>query len=797
MKKFSVVFFLTCIFIASSSVFAQDFECLDCHENLIEGSAHFDAVECSDCHNDVTDFDHVDSGAEKVNCSMCHDDYAELVKRDIHHRLKEKVSNPPNCVRCHGTHQIKSPSDISNKVGEYCSQCHENAILANPYHSVAESNETCYDCHESAEFKPDLLKSVHAQLNCADCHNYVSHNLADHPDNVTKLQKADCYLCHNDIATEHRQSIHGISLLEGVNEAAQCWDCHGSHLIEKVDDPKSLVYPENLAETCGICHNDPEIVKKFDISPIAPVKDYSQSVHGLIVKEGGNAATCSTCHGVHDIKNRVQPSSKISTFNIPNTCSECHKEIAEEYENSIHWVRAKKGTRLAPVCTDCHSEHNIQVINGHGTKQRQDEIRKIQEQTCFQCHQNPMIAKTDGGQVKNYQDSYHGLAAMRGDEDAALCIDCHGVHEILPKIHPESTVNEDNVTETCRKCHEGATEVFSKSYSHKTEDERAATIEDWVESIYFWLIVVVIGGMILHNALIFVDELKAKRSKEKSVIRVPRFTKNEVYQHLLLLTSFILLAITGFALKFPESWWAEGLLWLGLTEPVRQFVHKTSGTLMIALSLYHLIYLMSTPRGREVLIKMIPTVKDVREAVAAVFYYLRISKEKPDFDKYDYTEKAEYWALIWGTIVMGFTGLVLWFPTVVGDWAPVWFIKVCEIVHFYEAILASLAILVWHWFFVIYRPSEYPMSFAWIDGKMTLHNYKHHHKNHFKQVALEILKIKYESMDESKASNYTKLFMETLIKQDLDPFEVIRSQMEEDEELRTWLENKLENNTGS
>ena len=214
--------------------------------------------------------------------------------------------------------------------------------------------------------------------------------------------------------------------------------------------------------------------------------------------------------------------------------------------------------------------------------------------------------------------------------------------------------------------------------------------------------------------------------------------------------------------------------------------------MLIVLSFYHLIYLLSTARGREVLVKMFPTITDIRQAVQYIFYYLKLTKEKPEFDKYDYTEKAEYWALIWGTIVMGATGLVLWFPTVVGNWAPTWFIKVSELVHFYEAILASLAILVWHWFFVIFRPSEYPMSFVWVDGKMTLEHYKHHHRGHFKFVVLEVLKIQHENLDEKKVSNYTKLFINTLQKENIDPFEVVRNQLETDAELRNWIEERLE-----
>ncbi|MBU1679213.1 MAG: cytochrome b/b6 domain-containing protein, partial [Bacteroidetes bacterium] len=539
-----------------------------------------------------------------------------------------------------------------------------------------------------------------------------------------------------------------------------------------------------LPYTCGRCHSNPEVIEKFDISVNCPTMMYTSSVHGKVNADDGSGATCSSCHGVHDIKNRVQPGSKISTFNIPSTCEKCHAQIAQEYTESIHWIRVKQGVRVSPVCTDCHCEHGINAINSAEFKK--DEIKRIQEETCFRCHENPILAKkfeTNVGNLKRYQDSYHGLAVIRGDEDAAMCVDCHGVHKILPKRHPESEVNEANVTNTCQKCHPEANEIFSKSYSHISQSEEAIVIESWVEIIYVWLIIVVIGGMVLHNLLIFVHSLKQKRRKEKGQVSIPRLTRNEVIQHILLLTSFILLVITGFALKYPEAGWAKGLTWLGMSEPIRQLIHKSSAVLMLALSFYHIFYLAFTKRGRNSFMELIPTFEDVTAAIHNVLYYLGLRKEKPEFTDYDYAEKAEYWALIWGTIVMGITGLVLWFPTVVGEWAPIWFIKVSEIIHFYEAILASLAIVVWHLFFVIFRPGEYPMSLTWIDGKMSLKHYKHHHEKQFIKISEEILRYDKAELKKEEMSYHANLFYDTIESNGHDPVQSILDVIESNEKL--------------
>lgn len=771
----------------NTNVFSQSFDCSDCHENVIQKSVHNDAIGCGDCHVDVKDEDHVEKGVKKVSCQTCHEEYAVLVNNDIHHRLKDRVKNPPDCVKCHGSHEIQSPGKITNKVKHYCSSCHTNVVLANPYHSKKESNNTCYNCHEGSSYKEKLNLSVHPVLDCADCHNYISHNLKNHPDNVAKLQKADCYLCHSEIAKTHRESIHGISLLEGVDEAAQCWDCHGSHSILKVKNTQSKVSPANLAETCGLCHNDSKIIDKYDFAVKSPSSQYVNSVHGKIVAKGGEAANCSSCHGAHDIKSRVQPNSKIGTFNIPATCGQCHEQITNEYLESIHWIKAKKGVRLSPVCSDCHLEHSI---GGISLKDRV-EMKKMQEQTCIQCHQLTLNGN-GGAQALNYQDSYHGLAVMRGDKDAAMCVDCHNVHKILPSKHPESSVNPNNVLATCKKCHTDANATFAKSYSHVSQNEEAAKVESLVENVYFWLIVIVIGGMVLHNLIIFIFEMKEKKQRDQAhALVITRFTKNEVVQHLILLTSFLVLVITGFALKYPNSWWANGLLSLGMTEPIRQIIHKTSGVVMLVLSFYHLFYLIFTKRGRFVLKSFVPNSSDVVTAIQAIMYYLRLSKKKPLFGHYDYAEKAEYWALVWGTIVMGITGLILWFPTIVPDYAPVWFIKVSETIHFYEAILASLAILVWHWFFVMFRPSTYPMNFVWMNGKMDFEHYRHHHEEHFREFILEMKKFEENKIDENKLNNFSRLYVNKCKKENLDYLQLINDELESDEELKDWVEKKL------
>jgi cytochrome b subunit of formate dehydrogenase len=147
---------------------------------------------------------------------------------------------------------------------------------------------------------------------------------------------------------------------------------------------------------------------------------------------------------------------------------------------------------------------------------------------------------------------------------------------------------------------------------------------------------------------------------------------------------------------------------------------------------------MTSRSGKGFIRAMFPQKSDLASFIHSAKYLIGWSKIKPAYDRFDYTEKAEYWALIWGTVVMIITGLILFFPVFFTRNSPIWFLKVSEALHYYEAWLATLAIFVWHFFFVIFHPKEYPMSMTWLHGKMTVEEYKHKHLNDFERIMEEI-----------------------------------------------------------
>ncbi len=118
--------------------------------------------------------------------------------------------------------------------------------------------------------------------------------------------------------------------------------------------------------------------------------------------------------------------------------------------------------------------------------------------------------------------------------------------------------------------------------------------------------------------------------------------------------------------------------------------------------------------------------KDLLDLRANLRHYLKGS-EKPAFGRFGYGEKIEYWALIWGTVIMGITGIMLWAKVSVAHFLPRWWLDIATAVHFYEAVLATLAIVVWHFYQVFFDPDVYPMNWAWWDGQMEEHHYKEEH----------------------------------------------------------------------
>ena len=617
----------------------------------------------------------------------------------------------------------------------------------------AQDNEYCMECHSDdglTKFVNDTLEvslfvdldelnhSIHADFECMDCHTVSE----DHPDEGS-VGPLNCAACHVDAQEEYVQSVHGIATtLKGISLAATCADCHGRHDIKSSYETDSKTHHANLAQTCGNCHSRPEVNLLLGTRNINRVDLYENSVHGR--KNASDpqslAATCTDCHDYHLIKPALDPTSPVNVFNVAQTCGNCHEKARDEYHESIHWSSLKRGKRESPTCTGCHGEHQIQQKTGTAAG-----LNGALESTrvCASCHSSEVLMSRfglDHERFATYMKSYHGLAVLRSSPDAATCSSCHEVHAIRSSIDPNSSIHADNLLETCGQCHQNITPTFAQIDVHPRDQQSRNPIAYFFRVFYTWFIVILIGGMCVHNFIIVLHHIQEKRRQKKYAVTYQRFQTFEVYQHMLMFLSFTLLVITGFALKFPDAGWSKLLLTIGLDEPMRSLLHRIGAVVMITVSVIQLIYFTFTKKGRHDFKSLIPNGDDFLHFFQNMGYYLGLRKTKPKFDRYDYTEKAEYLALIWGVGVMAFTGFILWFPEFFMRYFPIWAFETAEVIHYYEAWLATLAILVWHWFFVIYHPEKYPMSVTWMDGRITEDEFKHHHSLEFERLQKEELK---------------------------------------------------------
>ncbi len=137
---------------------------------------------------------------------------------------------------------------------------------------------------------------------------------------------------------------------------------------------------------------------------------------------------------------------------------------------------------------------------------------------------------------------------------------------------------------------------------------------------------------------------------------------------------------------------------------------------------------------------MLPGLQDIKDAWKAFTFNVGLGKSRPQVGRYGFEEKAEYWALVWGVIVMAGTGIILWFDTFFMNVLTKLGWDISRTVHYYEACLATLAIVVWHFYFVMINPDVYPMSTAWLTGKLTEEEMANEHPLELEQIRSEQLR---------------------------------------------------------
>ena len=661
------------------------------------------------------------------------------------------------CLECHTDSTLSMRKD-----GRKVSLFVEAKSLAQSAHASLD----CADCHEKFDAEAQPHRKPMTAVDCTSCHDDVGKKHAFHPRLARKeppkgadtsctachgthavaavkqasfpfadgAQPAACGTCHTQARDHFTASAHGRAFIAKQAGAPDCLTCHRQPVVPQAPGKATLGQKLAQAKQCESCHVGKEAVASHALRGTQFVASFDRSVHGAALNAGkADAANCVDCHGAHEMDRAMAANARVNKLHLAGTCAQCHEKTAREFGESVHAAGLRKGNIDSASCTDCHGEHDMRSRSDPASPTHASNVAR---EVCANCHASLRLTRKYGlpsQSVQTFADSYHGLAVRGGSVEVVNCASCHSAHAIKPQSDPASTVNEGNLAQTCGQCHPGANIRFAVGKVHVSPE--AADGKDGnspvlyiVSTFYLILIVVVVGGMFLHNLLDFVKKTRRKLAIQKGLIEEEhvahrlylRMTVHERLQHAVLVISFVLLAVTGFMLRYPEAWWVVAIRNLSLHAfEWRGWIHRIAGIAMMAGGVWHVAYLAFTRPGRALFLALLPRLRDVTDPFFVLKYNLGLSPTKPEFPRFSYIEKTEYWALVWGTLLMGATGAILWFEnTSIGTFTKLGF-DISRTIHGYEAVLATLAILVWHFYFVIFNPDVYPMNLAWLTGRMS------------------------------------------------------------------------------
>lgn len=681
---------------------------------------------CNDCHGNHLVLPHTNSRSTvsarniAATCTKCHARIEEVHTKIIRGELWEQEPGAiPACADCHQSHTIRRTNLVLRTSDRECLACHEKPDIF----KTVEGQQVSLTVH-----KEDIQGSAHKNIPCVKCHADISPQKQRPCETVGRV---DCSNCHAQIAEDYFESGHGEAFFERNPDSPYCTDCHGKHTVQSHLNDQAKTYRSQIPSLCGDCHGKLDHPATIITEQGTVVVDYSSSVHGqgLIKKGLLPSAVCTDCHNTHFILKYEDDRASIHHKNLPSTCATCHEGIYKDFENSIHSPRISAKDEKLPNCEDCHSAHQIKHIE-------QDQFMAEVTHQCGSCHSE--LSET-------YMETLHGKAYTLGYLKSAKCSDCHGSHDVMKVDDPDSHVGFNRVVQTCQTCHPDANRRFTGYLTHATHHDRAKYP---ILYFTFWamtgLLIAVFTFFGIHTLLWMprsYKHLKEKRNAEKIHKRyyIQRFTTEERIMHLFVILSFMGLALTGMMLKFAHMQWARFLAdMLGGVEAAGR-IHRISAAITFGYFITH-IYLMI-----RLMIKTKTSVrklifggrslwfnkKDLKDFIGSIKWFLGLGP-RPDYGRWTYWEKFDYMAVFWGVGVIGFSGLILWFPEFFTKFLPGWFINVAMIIHSDEALLAVGFIFTIHFFNTHLRPESFPLDPVIFTGLVPLDEYKEDRPEEYK-----------------------------------------------------------------
>ena len=676
---------------------------------------------CTSCHTAHHVLPHTDprSSISRGNiagtCMKCHAQIETVHLKVIRGELWERSPNRiPACIDCHSPHKIRRVFYVDTMSDEFCMNCHSNPEL------VREKDGKVDSLYVNLR---DLRVSAHGnQIECVKCHVNVSHNKTP----VCKDSgPVDCSNCHAEQGLNYQMSTHGKLFAEGDPNAPVCRDCHGGHFIKTKNDLSSPIFTRNIPQLCGTCHRTGEkAAMRYSGPEKNIVQHYTMSIHGKGLLESGLMVTavCTDCHTSHFELPAADPRSNVNPQNIGKTCGQCHLGIYEQFKSSIHSPEVTKTDKKLPTCHDCHNAHSVERIDK--TSFRQQILAE-----CGTCHKDV---------TETYFETYHGKVSLLGSGKTAKCSDCHGSHDILKPDNPRSKLSHQNIVTTCKKCHPNSNRKFTGYLTHATHHNRTR----YPFLFYsFWAMTILLVGTFLffgiHTLLwfprSFVQRFKLhKQLQRESKSCYVRFERRWRVLHVIVIISFFGLAVTGMILKFAGTKWA--VIFANLLGGFENagLIHRLCAFLTFLYFAIHFIYVYKNWKQSGKSLRqyvfdkekgLAPNWNDVKELGGTLRWFFT-GKNRPNYGRWTYWEKFDYLAVFWGVAMIGFTGLILWFPEFFTKIFPGYFINIATIIHSDEALLATGFIFTIHFFNTHFRPEKFPMDPVIFTGRVPLEEFK-------------------------------------------------------------------------
>jgi cytochrome b subunit of formate dehydrogenase len=579
---------------------------------------------------------------------------------------------------------------------------------------------------------PETLESdVHWQrgVACSDCHGgdpAVVDYAAAHAGLVPTSQlRQRCAVCHKDQQLGVIKGVHakaGERDDRGRGLPMDCAKCHGTdaHGILAVEDERSPVFKNNQVSACGACHEEDQAT-------------YAETVHGKGLYESGllPVAVCADCHGSHGIYYAADRRSTLHISNVAATCSTCHTFLEKRLASSVHGSGAGLGAateepavggkiKRHPSCTDCHQGHHL-------LRPETAEFRLESQNTCGNCHADL---------YSRYALSMHGELTRQGYAAAAQCADCHGAHDILPVANPNSKVAPGaNRLRTCQKCHEHAVSNFADFDPHADFKDAARyptlhAIYSWIRFSFNFLFI----GYLAHSFLWFVRAMvdRLQHGGHATLVSeeyaLPRFSPILKATYTALLAAFIGLTASGLTLRYSDHSWGRWLAaGFGGFRSASVWHHAfavlavVAGVTHVARATRHFIQRRQGSSWKLAIFgpdSLVPNSRDLRDIGKMLRWFVGLGP-KPGFERWAYWEKLDYWALCAAALLIGVTGLMLWWPNLFCLLLPGFILNAAKMVHSEFAIYIASFLFLIHYFHAHFRPEKFPMDLSVLTGMVS------------------------------------------------------------------------------